>query len=100
MKYEKNSNGRSAFSRFILHTSYFILALALASCASQQPPPGGPVDTTKPHIDSAWPHQRETNVPKTPRIYFQFGQDIDESTFAGALTITPYMNGTPKFHWS
>ena len=86
--------------RSFLHPSYFILALMLASCASQQPPPGGPVDTTRPHIDSAWPHERETNVPLKPRIFFQFGRDVDEGTFATALTITPYMIGTPKFHWS
>ena len=84
-------------SYFLLLTSYLIV---LASCASQQPPPGGPIDTTRPKIDSIWPHERETNVALKPRIYFQFGQDIDESSFNQAFSITPYMNGTPKFHWS
>jgi Bacterial Ig-like domain len=88
---------RSSFlaSSILLLSSYFLI-----SCASQQPPPGGPVDTTRPHIDSVWPHQRETNVPIKPRIFFQFGQDMDEGTFSTAFTITPYLNGTPKFHWS
>jgi hypothetical protein len=91
-------------SYFLLLTSYLLpltsYLLLLTSCASQQPPPGGPVDTTRPKIDSAWPRERETNVPLKPRIFFQFGQDIDESTFDQAFSITPYLNGTPKFHWS
>jgi hypothetical protein len=79
----------------LLLTSYFLI-----SCASQQPPPGGSVDTTRPKLDSVWPQQRETNVPLKPRIFFQFDRDVDEATFATAFTITPYLNGTPKFHWS
>jgi hypothetical protein len=58
------------------------------------------VDTTRPKLDSVWPQQRETNVPLKPRIFFQFDRDVDEATFATAFTITPYLNGTPKFHWS
>ncbi len=85
-------------SLFLILNSYCLIFLI--SCASQQPPPGGPSDTTRPKIDTAWPHQRETNVPRSPRLFFQFGQDIDEGTFATAFSITPYLNGTPKFHWS
>ncbi|HEY3876894.1 MAG TPA: Ig-like domain-containing protein, partial [Candidatus Kapabacteria bacterium] len=74
--------------------------LLLVSCAAQAPPPGGPVDTVKPRIDSVWPHQRELNVSRNPEIYLQFSQDIDEQSFNQAFSVSPYLNGTPKFHWS
>jgi len=85
---------------FILHASAFVLSFGLASCASQQPPPGGPVDSTRPRIDSVIPHHRETNVPTNTKIWFHFARDVDPATFATAFTITPYLTGTPTFHWS
>ena len=83
---------------FLLFPSYFLLVLS--SCASQQPPPGGPVDTTRPAIDSVLPPQRDINVPTNTKIWFQFKRDVDQASFATAFTITPYLNGTPTFHWS
>jgi hypothetical protein len=83
---------------FLLLPGYFLLVLS--SCASQQPPPGGPVDTTRPAIDSVIPHHREINVPTNTKIWFQFKRDVDQASFATAFTITPYLNGTPTFHWS
>ena len=100
MKYEKEPGGQWAYPRFIFHISYFILALTLASCASQQPPPGGPVDTTRPRIDSVMPHHRELNVPTDTKLYFQFDHDVDQSSFMTAFSMMPYLNGTPKFRWS
>lgn len=78
-------------------TSYLFL---LTSCASQQPPPGGPLDTIKPKIDSIWPRERSLNVSRKPELYLEFNQDIDEASFGQAFSIAPYVNTTPKFHWS
>ncbi|HZK76961.1 MAG TPA: Ig-like domain-containing protein, partial [Candidatus Kapabacteria bacterium] len=83
---------------FPLLPSYFILVLS--SCASQQPPPGGPVDTTRPVVDSVMPHHRQINVPTNTKVWFRFARDVDQASFATAFTITPYLNGTPTFHWS
>src|ERR1035437_5524910 len=79
-----------SLSFVICHLSFVIL---LASCASQQPPPGGPADTTRPKIDTTMPHDRQLNVPKSTRIYFRFDRDVDRASFAQAFSIQPYLNG-------
>ncbi len=58
------------------------------------------MDTTRPAIDSVIPHQRELNVPTHTKLWFRFARDVDQAAFATAFTITPYLNGTPTFHWS
>src|ERR1035441_1360259 len=100
MNYEEVSVTRGVLRRFIFLTSYFLLAIILVSCASQQPPPGGPVDTTRPKIDSVFPAHRAVNVPTDTRLYFHFERDVDKPSFEQAFSITPYLTGTPKFHWS
>jgi hypothetical protein len=100
MNYEIKDAATRAFFRFIFHTSYFIFSVLLISCASQQPPPGGPVDKTPPAIDSVFPAHRAINVPENTRIYFHFARDVDKASFEQAFSITPYLIGTPKFHWS
>jgi len=101
LNYDINYSARQRkYPRFILHTSNFILFALLASCASQQPPPGGPVDKTPPAIDSVFPAHRAINVSENTRIYFHFARDIDKASFEQAFSITPYLIGTPKFHWS
>ena len=96
-----NACDTQSILRSILHgLSVGLLALACASCASQQPPPGGPADTTRPAIISMFPHHREINVPENTQLLFRFRRDVDIPSFATAFTITPYLNGTPTFHWS
>ncbi len=79
---------------------FFLAATVLASCAAQQPPPGGPEEKTPPKVDSIFPRNRTVNVPRDMRLYFHFDRDVDEGSFATAFSITPYLNGTPKLHWS
>ena len=94
-------------------TSYFLLltssprsclllftSLTLISCAGQQPPTGGPADTTHPKIDTTFPRDRQTNVSRNARLYFQFDRDVDKTSFQQALSISPYINGALKFDWS
>ncbi len=89
----------------IPHSSFLICALLafgsiIASCASQQPPPGGPTDTTRPKIDTTMPHDRQLNVPRDAKIYFRFDRDVDRASFAQAFSIQPYLNGQVTYHWS
>jgi hypothetical protein len=86
-------------SYFLLITCALLTTYLITGCASQQPPPGGPVDTTRPKIDSVIPHNRDLNVPRDTRLYFQFDRDVDQSSFMSAFSMMPYLNGTPKFHW-
>ena len=89
--------------RYSLFTHYFplvVLASMLASCAAQAPPPGGPVDTTHPRIDTTIPYNRQLNVSTDKRLFFGFDRDVDKQSFQQAFSITPYLSGTPKFHWS
>ncbi|MDP4200909.1 MAG: Ig-like domain-containing protein [Bacteroidota bacterium] len=81
----------------IYHLSFVVL---IASCASQQPPPGGPADTTRPKIDTTMPHNRQLNVPRDTRIYFRFDRDVDRASFAQAFSIQPYLTGQVTYHWS
>jgi hypothetical protein len=63
------------------------------------PPPGGPVDTTRPALVSSIPNNRELNIPTNTHISFQFDRDIDRASFIQAFSIQPYLNGIPKYRW-
>ncbi len=104
-KYElritKRASGRRRNLSFGVRFFVPVLAvLLLGSCASQQPPPGGPVDSTRPAIDSVLPRNRSTNVPTHTKLFFRFDRDVDQSSFMTAFSIMPYINGTPKYRWS
>jgi hypothetical protein len=83
-------------SRYIIP----VLLVALASCASIQPPPGGPDDKTPPMLDTVMPHNRQLNVERDTKLHFFFKRNIDRSSFTNALTLTPYMSGQVKYNWS
>ena len=72
----------------------------LVGCAAQAPPPGGPADTTRPRIDTTIPTSGSLNVAPGASFYFRFRQDVDRASFQQAFSITPYMDGAPKFSWS
>jgi len=84
------------FSRFLL----LLFGSIVVSCAGQQPPTGGPADTTHPKVDTSIPHDRQTNVPRDTKIYFRFNRDVDKSSFQQAFSISPYVNGALQFKWS
>lgn len=74
--------------------------LFLTSCASIKPPPGGDEDKSAPQIDTTIPAFGTTNVPRKTTLHFEFAQNIDRSSFAQSITITPYMQGVVKYDWS
>src|ERR1035437_5435098 len=100
----KRTTSVHLLSFVICHLSFVILPLSfvilLASCASQQPPPGGPADTTRPKIDTTMPHDRQLNVKRDAKIYFRFDRDVDKASFAQAFSIQPYLNGQVTYRWS
>jgi hypothetical protein len=98
-------NGRTGFSLSrgrdrLKPVLPLLLLIFLASCAGQQPPTGGPSDTTHPKVDTSIPNDRQTNVPRDTKLYFQFDRDVDKSSFQQAFSISPYVNGALQFKWS
>lgn len=79
-----------------------ILALALTGCASQGPPPGGPVDTTPPVLLNTTPDSGSVNVrPKA--VVLQFDEVVNErpsgpQNLAGLVLISP-RDGEPRVDW-
>ncbi|HWF44165.1 MAG TPA: Ig-like domain-containing protein, partial [Candidatus Kapabacteria bacterium] len=88
-----------AVSRHYTLALFVTIALSLGGCAAMAPPPGGPVDTTRPALVSSIPNNRELNIPTNTHISFQFDRDIDRASFIQAFSIQPYLNGIPKYRW-
>jgi hypothetical protein len=82
-----------------LFALWVVSLFVLGSCASIQPPPGGPEDKTPPEILATSPEQRSLNVPTDTRIRFVFNSPLDRASFQTALTITPYVNGRIEYDW-
>lgn len=72
----------------------------LLSCASIRPPPGGAEDKSAPELDTTMPSSGTKNVARNETLHFEFAQNIDRSSFAQAITITPYMQGIATYDWS
>jgi hypothetical protein len=77
-----------------------LFLLALGSCASIQPPPGGPEDKTPPEVDTTFPSDRSTNVARDVRIQFVFSTNVDRSSFQQSVTVSPFVNGEIRYDWS
>lgn len=77
-----------------------LLLCLVASCASIQPPPGGPEEKTPPGVDTTTPHNRQLNVARDTKLYFRFDRPVDRASFIQALSITPYVNGIINYDWS
>lgn len=79
---------------------YVVLGITIVSCASIQPPPGGPEDKTPPEIIEISPAPRSINVPRDTRLRFIFSTPLERATFQSAFNITPYVNGRIEYDWS
>jgi hypothetical protein len=95
---------RSIYSFVIRHLSFVIVShlslIIIIGCAAQKPPPGGPEDKTPPEIDTTIPYTGQTNVPTDTRIEFRFDRDVDRASFQQSVSVTPYITGALRFHWS
>lgn len=72
-------------SRFIL-----IGLIALAGCAKQGMPPGGPEDKTPPEIIETFPLPEALNVPLDTEIVFTFSESVQTKNIEEAFFVTPF----------
>lgn len=75
-----------------------ILLLALAGCAGQRPPEGGPLDTTPPEILSIYPAPNTINFDGD-RIAVEFSEYVDRRSVEDAVFISPAIEDA-EFEWS
>ena len=76
----------------------FSPAMLFFSCANQQPPDGGPVDTTPPEVVSFFPNQGALQFHDR-RIVIEFSKYVEERTVEESIFISPYV-GELEFDWS
>lgn len=79
-----------------------LIALALlAGCASAAPPPGGPVDTTAPHLLDVSPDSGTIRM-RDDEVVFRFDDVINDRVARGSLDqfflISP-RDGSPRVSW-
>jgi len=65
------------------------LVLGAGSCAQKGFPPGGPRDTTPPHVLWTSPDSGAVSVPLASEIQITFDDKMDKRSVEGALHITP-----------
>lgn len=76
-----------------------VLALIFASCATQKPPEGGPVDTIPPEIIETYPEKNTTNFSGT-EIMLRFSEYVDRQTAQSSIHISPPLLAPPEYDWS
>ena len=76
-----------------------VLPLLIASCASQIPPGGGPVDRTPPEVVSVYPENGTTGYKEG---YFEvtFSEYVDRRSVQDAIFISPAVEGQLDYDWS
>lgn len=60
-----------------------------ASCAIQEPPPGGPEDTTPPEVVETAPGQGASGVPADSRISIVFSERMNRTRFERNIELSP-----------
>jgi len=81
---------------------YFLSILSsiyLMSCANQQPPGGGPLDTESPIILEVFPVNGTTNFSEN---YFElsFSEYVDKRSLKDAIFVSPQVEGDLELNWS
>lgn len=80
-----------------------LIALALAGCASQGFPPGGPADPDPPVLLGTNPDSGAVNVPDDREVTFQFNEVVSERpsgavSLEGLVLVSP-REGEPRVNW-
>ncbi len=76
-----------------------LLALALAGCAGQYPPTGGPIDTIPPKIVMSSPSQNELNFTSA-EIRVKFDKYMVRRTVESSVYFPPFDLNELEFDWS
>ena len=79
--------------------SALIFILAIAGCAGQVPPSGGPVDKTAPQIVFSSPSQKQLNFTSR-EIVIRFDKYMVERTVNNAIYFPPFSAKEIGFYWS
>ncbi len=80
-------------------TSFWLLILIIAGCATQVPPSGGPPDTTPPKIIKTYPENGTVNF-KGNYVEVEFSEYVDKRSAQDAIYISPYIQGETQYKWS
>ena len=64
-------------------------ALLLTACAVVEPPPGGPIDTTPPHLVSMTPDSGAVQVGELKKFTFTFSEKMDRQSATAWLYFFP-----------
>ncbi len=83
---------------FLPSSFLFLLSFLSISCAVQQGPQGGPIDTEPPSIIFTAPAEYSTNV-RDKRILLEFSKYVDQRTVEESIFVSPYV-GELEFDWS
>lgn len=75
-----------------------MICIGIQSCANQQPPQGGPVDTSTPQILSTYP-KNDARYFSGKRMRLTFDRYIDQRSLEESIFISPYV-GNLEFDWS
>lgn len=95
------SSGHSvnAFSPRPILGVLIVLGLALAGCAGQYAPSGGPVDKSSPKIIFSSPSQKELNF-RSKEIILRFDKYMSQRSVESALYFPPLTLSEMSFNWS
>jgi len=85
--------------KVILHGFFLIVAGIFFYCASQAPPPGGPVDETAPFVVETFPPPDTTNISRDIDVQVVFSEPVRPSTCENSLFITPFPGEELKYKW-
>jgi len=77
------------------------IALLLSlSCAVNDPPPGGPVDTIPPSIVSVQPENGSVNISQDAVFKIKFSESMERAKLDGAVFLSPVFWDYPRLKWS
>jgi hypothetical protein len=69
--------------------AWLAAALALVACAVVEPPPGGPLDQTPPHLVGSSPDSGAVGVGPVKTLRFRFSEKMDRQSATGWLYFFP-----------
>jgi len=70
-----------------------------ASCATQRPPSGGPVDTTPPTIVATEPANGTINFTGSS-VHIEFDEYVDQQSFQKSVHVSPFSKEPFEIEWS
>lgn len=76
-----------------------LMATLTLMCASQVPPPGGPVDKTPPFIKESFPLSGSLNVDTRTNVEITFSKYMNKNSVENSVFISPNPRISPVMKW-